>query len=103
MRDIQRAPEPPHQQEGAKTVLPSPLASAVSFVTATSSVSLRIGGFFGRAAINGARVGTLTGFELGRTLLEGILSRAGHDLVTTSSGQYGKAAAESILERAVSI
>ena len=83
------------------TVLPTALASAISLVTATSSLSLRIGGFIGKTLIDGARVGTLTGFELGRTVLEGILSRAGRDVAATASGSIGILAAEGLLDKAV--
>ncbi|KAI9719506.1 MAG: hypothetical protein M1828_006213 [Chrysothrix sp. TS-e1954] len=95
-------PETPSDNEQKNvTVLPTLVASAISLVTATSSLSLRVGGFFGNAFINGARIGTLTGFELGRTILEGILSRAGRDVADNSSGSIGKIAAESVLDRAL--
>lgn len=82
-------------------LLPRPLASMVSFMTQSTSLSLRIGSFVGGAAIDGARTTTLTGLELSRAILEGILTRAGRDVVIRSSGEYGKAEAESLLERSV--
>ena len=87
----------------SKTLLPSPLASLVSLVTAASSISLRVGGYIGQAAINAGRVGTLSGVELGRAVLENVLFRAGQDVVELSTGRHGKVAAEGILESAVRV
>ena len=84
-----------------RTLLPSPLASAVSLAASGVSLSLRIGGFIGHSAINAARIGTLSGVELGRAILENILFRAGQDVVELSTGRLGKVAAEGILESAV--
>lgn len=84
-----------------KTLLPSPLASFVSLATSGFSLSLRVGGFIGHSAINAARVGSLSGIELGRAILENILFRAGQDVVELSTGRLGKVAAEGILESAV--
>ena len=84
------------------TLLPRPVASIVSFVTQSTSLSLRVGTFFGGVAIDGARATTLTGLELSRAVIEGVLTRAGRDVATRSSGEHGKVEAESILERSVS-
>lgn len=84
------------------SLLPRPVASLVSLVTQSTSLSLRIGSYFGGVAIDGARVTTLTGLELSRTVIEGILTRAGRDVAVRSGGEHGKAEAESILERSVS-
>ena len=86
-----------------KTLLPSPFASFVSLATAASSLSLRVGGFVGHSAINAARVGSLSGVELGRAILENALFRAGQDVVELSTGRLGKVAAEGILESTVSL
>jgi hypothetical protein len=83
------------------TLLPAPVASLVSLVTKSSSLYLRIGTFVGGLAIDGARTGTLTGIELSRAVVESILSRAGGDVVARSTGELGKAEAESMLERSV--
>ena len=83
------------------TLLPHSVASVVSFVTQSSSVSLRLGTFIGGLAIDGARVTTLTGLELSRAALEAILSRAGRDVANRSLGELGKAEAEGLLERSV--
>ncbi|KAE8351359.1 hypothetical protein BDV28DRAFT_21546 [Aspergillus coremiiformis] len=88
---------------GATTLLPRPVASIVSFVTQSTSLSLRVGTFFGEIAIDGARATTLTGLELSRAVIEGVLTRAGRDVATRSSGEHGKAEAESLLERSLSV
>ncbi|OJJ38225.1 hypothetical protein ASPWEDRAFT_35843 [Aspergillus wentii DTO 134E9] len=82
-------------------LLPRPVASFVSLLTQSTSLSLRLGSFFGGAALDGARVTTLTGLELSRAVIEGILTRAGRDVAFRSSGDHGKAEAESLLERSI--
>ncbi|KAL4735767.1 hypothetical protein BDV11DRAFT_27088 [Aspergillus similis] len=83
------------------SLLPGPVASLVSFVAQSTSLSLRVGTYFGGVALDGAKVTTLTGLELSRTVIEGILTRAGRDVAVRSSGSHGKAEAESILERSL--
>ena len=83
------------------TLLPHSIASIVSLVAQSSSVSLRLGTFIGSLAIDGARVTTLTGLELSRAAIEVILSRAGRDVANRSLGELGKAEAEGLLERSV--
>ncbi|KAF7595019.1 hypothetical protein BBP40_007620 [Aspergillus hancockii] len=85
------------------TLLPRPVASIVSFVTQSTSLSLRLGSFFGGVAIDGARATTLTGLELSRAVIEGILTRAGRDVATRSSGEHGRADVESLLERSLAV
>ncbi|KAF2184041.1 hypothetical protein K469DRAFT_709920 [Zopfia rhizophila CBS 207.26] len=91
----------PREQQRHNTLLPSPLAALVSFATATGSLSLRVASFFGGGAISLVRHGTLTGFEVGRSALEAILTRAGQDVIDTNSGQMGRAAAEGVLRNAL--
>ncbi|KAL2820052.1 hypothetical protein BJX63DRAFT_336668 [Aspergillus granulosus] len=83
------------------SLLPRPVASFVSLITQSTSLSLRLGTYFGGVALDGARVTTLTGLELSRTLIEGVLMRAGRDVAVRSNGSHGKAEAESILERSL--
>ncbi|KAL5339621.1 hypothetical protein BJX70DRAFT_407969 [Aspergillus crustosus] len=83
------------------SLLPRPVASFVSLVTQSTSLSLRIGSYFGGVALDGARVTTLTGLELSRAVIEGVLTRAGRNVAIRSSGSHGKAEAESILERSL--
>ncbi|KAE9379818.1 hypothetical protein N431DRAFT_360989 [Stipitochalara longipes BDJ] len=89
------------QHPPSSTLLPAPIASVVSLVTRSSSLYLRLGTFIGGLALDGARVTTLTGLELSRAIIEGILSRAGRDISNRTSGELGKAEAEGILERSI--
>jgi len=83
------------------TLLPHSVASLVSFVTQSSSVSLRLGTFIGGLAIDASRITTLTGLELSRAAIEAILTRAGRDVANRSLGELGKVEAEGLLERSV--
>lgn len=83
------------------TLLPRPVASLVSLLTQSTSLSLRVGTFFGGVALDGARATTLTGFELGRAVIEGILTRAGRDVAIQSGDEHGRMEAESLLERSL--
>jgi len=85
------------------TLLPSSVASFVSLLTQSSSISLRLGTFIGGLAIDGARITTLTGLELSRAAIEAILTKAGREVATRSLGELGKADAEGLLERSVGL
>lgn len=89
--------------DAGATLLPRPIASLVTLFAQSTSLSLRVGTYFGGAAIDSARVTTLTGLELSRAVVQGILTRAGRDVADRSDGGYGQAEAESLLERSVSI
>ncbi|KAJ5742710.1 uncharacterized protein N7511_011111 [Penicillium nucicola] len=89
-----------HPTSGA-TLLPRPVASLISLITQSTSLSLRLGTFFGGAAIDGARATTLTSLELSRALVEGILTRAGRDVAIRSGDEHGRTEAESLLERSL--
>lgn len=62
------------------TLLPGPVASLVSLLSKSTTVSIRLGSLIGGTALDAARIGTLTGLELGRAAVEGILVRAGRDV-----------------------
>lgn len=83
------------------TLLPRPVASLVSLLTQSTSLSLRVGTFFGGVALDGARATTLTGLELGRAVVEGILTRAGREVAIRSGDEHGRMEADSLLERSV--
>ena len=83
------------------TLLPRAAASLVSWLAQSTSLSLRLGTSLGGVALDGARATTLTGLELSRAMIEGVLTRAGRDVAVRSSGEQGKAEAESLLERSV--
>ncbi|KAI0376947.1 hypothetical protein F5Y04DRAFT_194109 [Hypomontagnella monticulosa] len=84
-----------------RTLLPSPIASAVSFATRSTSFALRVGTFIGGYGLGAAKFTTLSSLELGRGILEGILSRAGRDVVSRAQSELGRADAESILEKSL--
>ena len=88
-------------QPTGSTLLPRPVASLISLITQSTSLSLRLGTFFGGAALDGARATTLTSLELSRALVEGILTRAGRDVAIRSGDEHGRTEAESLLERSV--
>ncbi|KAG4025994.1 hypothetical protein MFRU_047g00580 [Monilinia fructicola] len=96
---IRHEHNPPTTRES--TLLPAPIANAVSLVTRSSSLYIRLGTFIGGLAIDGARVTTLTGLELSRAVIEGIIHRAGKDVANRSTGELGKLEAESLLERSI--
>jgi hypothetical protein len=85
----------------ARTLLPSPIASIVSLATRSSSIYLRVGTFIGGLAIDGVKITTLTGLEISRSVIEGILLRAGGDVAASRDGEMGRAEAESLIERSV--
>lgn len=89
------------QPPTSSTLLPAPIANAVSLATRSGSLYLRLGTLIGGLAIDGARITTLTGLELSRAVIEGILNRAGRDVSTRSTGELGKAEADGILERSI--
>lgn len=89
--------------DAGATLLPRPIASLITLFAQSTSLSLRVGAYFGGAAIDGARVTTLTGLELSRAVVQAILTKAGRDVADRSDGGYGQAEAESLLERSVSI
>ncbi|KAL2069335.1 hypothetical protein VTL71DRAFT_15673 [Oculimacula yallundae] len=101
-REAERKPSnaivPPGE---TSTLLPAPIANVVSLVTRSGSLYLRLGTFIGGLALDGARVTTLTGLELSRAVIEGILHKAGRDVSLRSTGELGKAEAEGILERSI--
>ncbi|CAG8890380.1 unnamed protein product [Penicillium egyptiacum] len=98
--DLDHARTHAHVPTGS-TLLPRPVASLISLITQSTSLSLRLGTFFGGAALDGARATTLTSLELSRALVEGILTRAGRDVAIRSGDEHGRTEAESLLERSL--
>ncbi|KAI1502098.1 hypothetical protein F5X99DRAFT_172598 [Biscogniauxia marginata] len=84
-----------------RTLLPGPIASAVSLATRSTSFALRLGTFIGGYGLSAAKVTTLSSLEIGRGILEGILSRAGKDVLGTSRSELGRTDAETILEKSL--
>lgn len=84
-----------------RTLLPKPIASMVSLATRSTSFALRLGTVIGGYGLGAAKFTTLSSLELGRGMLEGILSRAGKDALTRSNSDLGKESAETILEKSL--
>ena len=84
-----------------RTLLPGPIASLISTLTAISSLSVQVGTKIGGFWLAGARETTLTSLELSRAAIEAILIKAGSDVSDRRHGPLGKAEAETILERSV--
>ncbi|KAI1146660.1 hypothetical protein F4825DRAFT_183956 [Nemania diffusa] len=82
----------------AGTLLPGPVANVVSFATRSTSFALRISTAVCGHGLGAAKVTALSSLELGRGVLNGILTRAGRDVFVGSSSELGRADAESILE-----
>lgn len=84
-----------------RTLLPAPVASIVSLATRSTSFALRLGTVIGGYGLTTAKLTTLSSLELGRGILEGILSRAGNDVFARSNSELGRDNAETVLERSL--
>lgn len=84
-----------------RTLLPSPVASAISLWTRSTSLALRVGTVIGGYGFGAAKATTLSSLELGRGILEGILHRAGHEALLRSNSELGRADAETIMEKSL--
>ncbi|KAK3695607.1 hypothetical protein B0T22DRAFT_368497 [Podospora appendiculata] len=84
-----------------RTLLPSPAANCVSFVTRSTGLVLRLGSVVSSYGFDAAKVTTLSSLELGRSVLESILGRAGRDVLTRSGSDSSRADAETVLERSI--
>lgn len=55
---------------------------------------------FGLVALDSTGATTLMGLELGRAVVDGMLTRAGRDVATCSGDEHRRAEAESLITRA---
>ncbi|RPA90197.1 hypothetical protein L873DRAFT_474784 [Choiromyces venosus 120613-1] len=69
----------PHSSSG-HNLLQGPVASLVSLISRSTTASIRPGSIIGGTVLDSARLGTLTGLEIGGAAAEGILPRAGRDV-----------------------
>lgn len=106
--DLSKSAKPPLPSPGellppapGRTLLPSTIASAVSFAARSTSFALRVGTIIGSYGLGAAKFTTLSSLELSRGILEGILSRAGKDVMSRTRSELGRSDAESILERSL--
>lgn len=84
-----------------RTLLPNSIAKAVSLATRSTGFALKVGTAIGGFGFGAAKVTTLSSLEVGRSILEGILSRAGRDVIARSNSELGRQDAETILERSL--
>ncbi|KAH0497441.1 hypothetical protein TgHK011_004742 [Trichoderma gracile] len=89
------------QQKQGPTLLPSPVAHAVSLATRSTSLAIRIGSVVSNASLDAARLTTLGGLELARGLIEGVISRAAKDTIEQSRTDLAIQDAETVLERSL--
>ncbi|KAK5999057.1 KCCR13L-like protein [Cladobotryum mycophilum] len=89
-----------HQPPGP-TLLPAPVAQAVSLATRSTSLAIRIGSLVSSFGLDAARVTTLSSLELARGMIEGVMSRAAKDTITQARTELAAADAETVLERSL--
>lgn len=70
------------------TILPDKLALLVSRVSYVGTLSIRSSALLAEAALEGARLGTITTLELGRKTLEGVVSSV-FDILVRDSNNFG--------------
>jgi hypothetical protein len=72
----------------ARTILPDTLALFVSRLSYVGTFSIRSSALLAEAALEGARFGTITGLELGRRTLEGLMTGV-FDMLVQDSNNFG--------------
>ncbi|KAK7972600.1 hypothetical protein PG988_006734 [Apiospora saccharicola] len=82
-----------------KTLLPAPIAGAVSLAARSTAFAIRATTFVGSFGFVAAKFTTLSSLELSRAFFETILSKAGRDVISRSRTELGRDNAESLLER----
>ncbi|KAI1199817.1 hypothetical protein F5X97DRAFT_112496 [Nemania serpens] len=97
-RDDEVCPNGPSAPRPAGTLLPGPVANVVSFATRSTCFALRLSTAVCGHSLGAAKVTALSTLELGRDILNGILTKAGRDVFVESSSDMARADAESILE-----
>jgi len=70
------------------TILPEQLALIVSRLSYVGTLSIRSSALLAEATLEGARIGTITGLEMGRKTLEGLLTTV-FDLLVKDSNNFG--------------
>lgn len=99
-RDIESSAGVTCQYPGP-TLLPSPIAQAVSLATRSTSLAIRVGSLVGCYSLDAARFTTLSSLGLARGLVENVLSRAARDTISLSRSDLGATETETILERSL--
>lgn len=70
------------------TILPDKLALLVSRLSYVGTLSIRSSALLAEAALEGARIGTITSLEMGRKTLEGLVSSV-FDILVRDSNNFG--------------
>jgi hypothetical protein len=70
------------------TILPEHLALLVSRLSYVGALSIRSSAMLAEAALEGARMGTITGLEMGRKTLEGLVTTV-FDMLVKDSNNFG--------------
>jgi hypothetical protein len=81
-----------------RTLLPSPIAQAVSFATRSTCFAIWAGSTVGSYGFDVAKLASLSSLELSRSVVESVLSRTGRHLLGRSRSDLSREEAESILE-----
>ncbi|KAM0257650.1 hypothetical protein ACHAPA_011634 [Fusarium lateritium] len=82
-----------------RTLLPSPVAQAVSLATRSTCLAIRLSTKAGSFGLSAAKVTTLSSLELARSMVETVLGQAGRETLSRSQSDMSTAEAESIIER----
>ncbi|KAM0414607.1 hypothetical protein ACHAPT_013546 [Fusarium lateritium] len=96
MSDAEAVPPQP-----GRTLLPSPVAQAVSLATRSTCLAIRLSSTAGSYGLGAAKVTTLSSLELARSMVETVLGRAGRETLARSRSELATAEAESIIERSL--
>ncbi|KAG5931216.1 hypothetical protein E4U53_001890 [Claviceps sorghi] len=99
-RGIEASAGPPCHSPGP-TLLPTPVAQAVSLATRSTSLVIRLGSFVSYCSLDAARFTTLSSLGLARGLIETVLGGAARDAMTLSCSDLNTAETESIFERSL--
>lgn len=81
-----------------RTLLPGPLAQAISFATRSTCFAIRAGSTVSSYGFDVAKVASLSSLELSRAVIESLLSRTGRHVLRRSKSDLSREEAESILE-----
>lgn len=87
------------QAQNGRTLLPFPLAKAVTYTTQSASRCLQVGTSVGSLAFRISRYATLSGINLSRHWVEGIITRAGKDVMAVSRSDFSRAQTAGFVER----
>lgn len=81
-----------------RTLLPRPLAQAVSFATRSTCFAIRAGSTVSSYGFDVAKIASLSSLELSRAVVESLISRTGRHVLGRSKTDLSREEAESILE-----